>query len=87
MSLRALLRVSADISGKSQLPMFHMLCNTSKLLKIAQTCCISTGHYIITGSSCNYGFVFNIVVMSIYTKWHSTFDRGIVTMWQLSAKN
>ena len=28
-------RASADISGKSRLPMLHMLCNTSDIRKIA----------------------------------------------------
>ena len=28
-------RASADISGKSRLPMLHMLCNTSSIRKIA----------------------------------------------------
>ena len=41
-------RASADISGKSRLPMLHMLCNTSGIRKIAQ-------HYIGKDGAFDYG--------------------------------
>ena len=41
-------RASADISGKSRLPMLHMLCNTSGIRKIAL-------HYIGKDGTFDYG--------------------------------